>query len=407
MKLHKELIKGSAVLLIGFGIFNFIHFLFQLLLARLLSVEEYGLLASVFVIVYISSVFSESIQNFMVKYAAGEQDGGKIKNLIKRITKKITKICFIIIGIYLIAIIALSKLLDIDYGLLALAGFLLVLALFLPVTRGVMQGKKRFHSLSVNMIIEALVKLGIGVGLVYLGFGVIGALVGVIFAGIIGFILSIYQLKDIVRSEEKSIDIRNSYSYAWPTFCLTAVIVLFYSLDVWVARIFFSHNISGSYAIASLLGKILFWGTLPISKAMLPMTSDLAQDRPKNVFRTSLLLVTLAVFAASALFYLFPGEIINIFSGGKEVSEAVKILFYEGLSFGIIALSNLFLLYNLSINKTKKYWIMIVPLILELVILSFFTDTLTQFSIAFLFSSVLFFIFSIIFVYLNKTQEKI
>ena len=96
-----------------------------------------------------------------------------------------------------------------------------------------------------------------------------------------------------------------------------------------------------------------------------------------------------------------------MFSGGKDVPDAVKILFYEGLSFGIIAFANLLLLYNLSINKVKNYWIMIIPLILELVVLSFFTDSIVQFSIAFLISSLAFFIFSIIFVYLTQEVDSI
>ena len=185
---------------------------------------------------------------------------------------------------------------------------------------------------------------------------------------------------------------------------MTAVVVIFYSLDVWMARIFFSPESSGAYAIASLLGKILFWGTIPISKAMMPLSSDSTNDKTGHVINNSIFLIATAIIITTALFYLFPYDIIKIFTG-RDVNVAGDILFYEGLSFGIIALANLLLLYNLSVNRFKKYWIMLVPLLIEIIIMSLFADSVSQFAIAFLVSSVIFFAFSIVFAYINRGRK--
>ena len=62
MRIHKSLWKGSIVLLIAFNIFNFFNFVFHFSMARLLSISDFGILATLFAIIYILTGFSESIQ---------------------------------------------------------------------------------------------------------------------------------------------------------------------------------------------------------------------------------------------------------------------------------------------------------------------------------------------------------
>lgn len=405
MRIHKEVIKGSAILLVGFGLYNFFHFLFQFFMARYLTVSEYSVLASVFVIVYISSVFSESIQNFVVTYVGKEEDPGKIKNLINRLIKKMTKIAGVVFLGYLIGASILSKILDISYLTLSLGAIILVFSILLPITRGVMQGKKKFVKLSANMIFESTIKLFAGLGMVLLGFGVNGAIVGVIAASAVSFFISIVQLKDLRSAKEVTITTKYSYREFLPAFILTSAVVVFYSIDVWFARVLFETEISGAYALASLLGKVLFWATIPISKAMLSLSSDSKQEKPKSVFKTALLFLSLIIIFIAGTFYLFPEEIIKFFSG-KVVPEAVEILFYEGLAFGIIAISNILILYKLSINRVKNYSLMFLPIVSEMIILVVFSKSLLSFSKAFLGSALIFLIFSVLFYKLNRDTHE-
>src|SRR3989344_5009800 len=72
-------LRGSLILLISFGIFNVLNFLFQLIMARSLSIAEYGVLATLFSILYITNVMSESIQLVITKYSSSEESKGKLK----------------------------------------------------------------------------------------------------------------------------------------------------------------------------------------------------------------------------------------------------------------------------------------------------------------------------------------
>ena len=88
MKLNKSLIGGSLVLLISINLFNFFNFVFQLSMARLLTIAQYGILASLFSIIYIFGFFMESIQTIVAKYTAKEKEKGKLKNILKKTVKK-------------------------------------------------------------------------------------------------------------------------------------------------------------------------------------------------------------------------------------------------------------------------------------------------------------------------------
>ncbi len=390
LKINKNLVKGSFILLIAFGLFNFFQFLFQLFMARMLSVSDYGILASLFAIIYIFLIFTESVQTIMTKYSASENNKGKLKSLLKKASHKAFFVALYLFVFYIILAIPLSFILRIDYSLLILNGLIIFIAFFMPINRGLMQGKERFKSLGLNLIIEAIGKLIFGVLLVYVGFKVYGAIIGVVLGGILAFAFSFSQLRDIIKEKEENVKTLGIYDYAKPAFIITSMIIVFYSLDMIMARIFFSPEIAGSYAIASILGKIILWGTLPISKAMFPMSADIGnRKKAGNVFANALAILLLGIVAILIIFYLFPNFIIKIFSG-KIVPEAISILFYLGIAFSFIALANLILLYKLSLGRVKGYAYLIIFVIIEIFLLWFFSGNLFQFSVAFITASAAF-----------------
>jgi O-antigen/teichoic acid export membrane protein len=388
-KLDSPLIKGSIVLLISFGIFNFLNFIFQFFMARMLTLEEYGILATLFSFIYMSSIFTEAIQTVMVKYSAIENNNGKLKDIVKRVARKIRPISIGLFTLYLMACFFLSPIFEIHYSLLALTGLMIFISFFSPITRGILQGKKRFNGLSANMAIEAGSKLIIAISLVALGIGVFGAILGAIIGGSLALLISFIQIKDILNAKEeptKDIDI---YNYAKPSLMITAVVIIFCSLDVILARAFFEKDIAASYAIASLLGKIIFWGTAPISKAMLPFSSENKNEKKTSIFFTALVLLVLGIFFVLTLFSIFPSNIVAIFSS-EAVSTASNILVYNGLAFSLISLANLILLYRLSTGNIRGYKLLPIFLVIEIGLLYAFSDSLIHFTEAFILSSLIF-----------------
>ncbi len=388
MEINKSLVKGSFVLLFAFGIYSFLNFVFQLSMARMLNITDYGILATLFSFFYILSVFSESIQLIISKYTTNGNDEGKLKNILKKSFKKSLLYSFLLFMVYLMAALFLTELLNITYLLLALCGIIIFSSFLLPVTRGVIQGKKRFKSLGFNMILESSIKLIFAFLFVYLGFRIYGVIIGVIIGFVVSFIFSFYSIKDILIVKEKIVKTRGIYDYAKPAFFITLVTIVFYSIDIVIARIVFSPEISGMYAIASILSKSIFWGTNPISKAMFPLSSErnINDKKSKNVFLNASLILFALIIVALVLFYFYPSFIVKIFSG-KIILESANILFYLGLGTGMISIANLILIYKLSLGKTKGYYYLFIFAIVEVLLLFYFSNNLFEFSIAFVTAS--------------------
>ena len=369
-------------------------------MARMLSIAEYGILATMFSIIYILSVFTEGVQTILAKYSSEEKSQGKIKNLLKRSIKKSIIISSIIFLVYLGIAYPLSSLLKIDYALLSLNGLVVFTSFLVPVNRGIMLGIKKFKALGYNLLTESIAKLIFAVILVFLGWKVYGAITAVILGGIIAFLFSFKSLKSIMISREKEAATKDIYNYSKPVIFLMFIIIAFYSLDVLVAKIVFSEEIAGYYALASILGKTIFWGTQPISRAMFPLSAE-KKAKSRGLLYNSIALVVGLITIALLIFYFFPDLILNLFSGKAEVAHASDILFFLGIAFGLQSLTNLAILYRLSKNKIKNYGLFIIFPIIEVILLYIFSTSLQEFSIAYIGASLIFLIGTIL-VYRTK-----
>ncbi len=403
MRFNRELLKGSAILLICFGAFNVFNLLFHLVMARTLSVAEYGILATLFSLIYITGVFSESIQTVITKYSSDEQKKSRIKNIFFRAGRKAVFLGAGFYVAYLGIAILLSNLLDIKYALLAINGIVVLFAFILPVVRGIMQGKKRFYALGTSVVSESVFKLVLSLTLVFLGFGIYGAVWGVVISSGLALMLSLFLIRDFVSVNEEIGEFDGIYSYAKPTFIVTLALVLVCSIDVIIARMVFTPEVAGSYAIASVLGKIIFWGTAPVSKAMFPISSEQHTKTGRGIFYNSALIVGALICAGLVIYSAFPEIVVRIFSG-ENLPESASILLYLGLGNAILALSNLALLYKLSRGKIRNSIWLFLPVLIQAGLLYVFSSDIIKFSIAFVLSSALFFITTIIL--LNQKERR-
>ena len=388
MKFEKELFKGSLVLLIGLNLFNFLGFAFHLSMTRLLSIADYGILATLFSILYFLGIFSESVQTVVTKYSSQEKDLGKLKNIFNRSLRKAFNISLGIFLVYLVIAIPLSYMLKINYFLVAITGMMIFISFLSSVTRGFMQGQKRFYSLSFNLLLDAFIKLILSVGLVLIGWKVYGAMGATVLAGFSAFFLSFFSLKKINSSKEKPANIPEIYNYTKPVFFMLLAVLLFYSLDVIIAKILFDETTAGFYAIASTLAKSVFMATQPISKAMFPLSAE-KNGKKKNLLKNAMLILLFCLALAIAAFYFFPELLIRIFAG-KYIIQSSSILLSLGIAFSLLSITNLVILHNLSTNKTKNYFIFLAFPAIQIILFFVFSHNLIEFSASLVCSAAIF-----------------
>lgn len=379
MNLNKKLLGGSIILLITINLYNALNFGFQWSMARMLSITDYRELAVIISLIYILAIFTESVQLLLAKYVVDHPKPGLIKNMLNRSLKKSYKISSLTFFIYLILGLIIAPLLKLDYSLFALNGILIFFLFAIPITRGILQGTKRFKEFGASLVIEGVIKFSLAVLFVFIGLKVFGA-VGAIILAVAGSLLISYQfLKDINKAKEEKADTLKLKENIGPVFFINVIIMLFISTDILIASMLFSEEIAGFYSLASIVGKIIFLATTPISKAMFPLTGEQANNKKKasSIVISAALLLLAIILICLPIFYFFPNLLIDIFSG-KHAPESANILFKTAITFSLISFANLILFYKVSVNKVKT----IIPFfITTLLIILFVTVLATYFSL--------------------------
>lgn len=395
-----ELIKGSLILFFMIGLFNLFNYLFHFLMARMLGPADYGIFAVLMSILYIFSFPSEAIQTVITKYTSKfnmKKEYGKIKDLLYKSMEKGILAAFLIFLLLLPVAFFLSSFLKIKFSLFFLANFFIFYVFMIPLVRGIMQGRKKFALLGINMIIESSIKVVLAVIFVLIGWKVYGAIGGLIVGSIFAFIFAFVPIKEVLSSKRESENFSGIYRYSMPFITAIIAITLMYSLDIILAKRFFSPEIAGKYAVLSMLGKMIFFGTSAIGKTMFPLSSEGHENGKdtRKMFVKSIKIALLIIGTALLFYLLFPKLIISILFGSLY-TDVYSLLFIVGLSFAFISVSNIIVLYNLSMNRMKKSsFTLLFFVLLQVVLLSIFNSTLLEFSLSFLIVNFLMFIYSL------------
>jgi O-antigen/teichoic acid export membrane protein len=410
LNIKSEIIQSSFILLIFMNLFNVAGYIFQSISARMLGPSDYGILAVLMSIIYIFGVPSEAIQTIISKYATKfsiNNEDYRIKNLMNRGLKK-----FLFLGIFCFFIFSsfsplIGKILDINTRLILLTGATIIIVFTLPVLRGVLQGMKKFTILGTTFLFEGLAKIFFGFTLIFVGLKVYGAIGAIVISFIISFIYSFFVLKKYLKQEGPEEKIEGIYSYSIPVLITLLCITLLYSSDVIIAKIFFPLEIVGQYAVISLLGKIIFFVTSPLTKSMFTLVSERHQKKTgsMDLLRKVILLVFGMGLIALIFYYFIPEFIISIVFGTNYLTYS-GLLYYSGLSIFFLSLTNIITTYLLSTGNEKKNYFMIPFVILQISLLYFFHDTLYQFISMLILSNVFLFLTMLFILLISIRRNK-
>ena len=391
-----ELGRGAIILLVMINIYNVLNFAFHFSMARLLGPADYGILAVLMSLVYVFGAPSEAIQSVVTKYTSRfniKDEKSKIKFLITYLLKSGFKIGGVIFVLLEIFSIWFSGIVKVNYGLIFLTNVLIFTAFFLPISRGVLQGRKKLFLLGTSMILESGLKLFLAIAFVIIGFQELGAIGGVLVSSFIVFIISLYFSNDIFSSKGKSVDLKNLKFESIAYFVSMFVVLIMFSLDIFLARRFFSEDLAGKYSVLSMLGKMIYFGTLGVSKAMFPLTSEKHEKNESSggIFKKSIFLIGGLCLIGILIYYLFPELIVKILYGNQYL-EIAPYLVYSAIALSFLSLSNLVFNYCLSTNRLRRIWFLLCFPILEIILFMFFHETIFQYILAFMCSNIIMFI---------------
>jgi O-antigen/teichoic acid export membrane protein len=157
--------------------------------------------------------------------------------------------------------------------------FISVIATFNNAT---LQGQKQFKVISFMSILQALSKLVIALSLIYIGLGVLGSMLGLLAAGIIGYLYTrkyvgswqAQSFKSWQAYKQALIELLPELRYGLLSLITLASMALLFTIDVIAVKHYFDPATAGLYAGISTVAKIAYFVLTPLSAVLLPSVAS-------------------------------------------------------------------------------------------------------------------------------------
>ena len=235
--------------------------------------------------------------------------------------------------------------------IIRLLGIFLLFEFFGTGLSGLINGLQRFAILGFGRIIYAIAALAVGAVLVLSGFGVQGALTGLIIASISFDVLCLFFLKKNLFFQQESIGKVGIFGYIALAVPVGLSLGVLLNSDVLLAKYYLSAEDAGLYAAASLIGTLVFFTMTAIVKVMFPKVADFQGNGKDSLPILKEAIQYVAVLAGGLTFvvFVFP-DFVSRFLFSKEFLISDLLRWYAPSSF-FLSLSGILIMYLLALRK--------------------------------------------------------
>lgn len=326
-----------------------INYLFYPIIARFLSVEEFGATQTLIAIVLqVSAIFSGL--NLVTIYLVRKLPDSEAKNAIE-LLQKVTILIFVLLALLVLLFSgSIMSFLHIDsLTYLLLVSLSLVSSVPFIIAFGALQAKRHFIAAGTLQLSVVTTKLVAG-ALLAKTFGIGGALLAITIGQLLGIVLfwlycksqslplwdhSMLSIFKMPRRRDFAVFKGLSASLV-AIFMLNVTLALFISFDIITVRHYFSPSLSGLYAGASTISNAIVFVSLPLISVLLPNLNLGSFRKSMPVFVRTTGLILLSSMAGTFVLYLMPRFLLGIF--GESYQAQSDILYRLGIIMSLLAL---------------------------------------------------------------------
>ena len=331
------LLRHSVILGGGMALLNGASWLFHVIMSRTLGPADYGALNALIGLMLLLTVPANTLHmgvSTLVARLWAAREVGAIRSTVAGMLRYVFGFGVVACAVLMAASGLLAHALKLASPVpVVIAGTVLLGWTALPVLRGVLQGMHRFAALGASLVAEGIVKLGIGVGLVMLGFALNGAVVGISLGALGALLLTAAALRDRLQGPALATsEIRDIARHLAPYAVVIGCFTVLTQSDVVLVKALHDPVQAGIYAAASAGGKTVLYVTAALPMIALPEAArrhELDQDQRTALVR----LLSIGALVGGALvtgFFLFPLHVIRLLFGASYL-PASPLLGYIGL----------------------------------------------------------------------------
>jgi len=384
--LAKSLRGGSALLFGGFMLGNVVAYAYQMILSRTLSPADYGALVTLTSAFYVIAVFWRAVQAWVIDAVAGV-GGTPAKSahiVFASAIRGVLPLGVVVLVVHWLGSEPAAIFLKLDSTTPVLVlGLYVSSAFLLPIAVGLPLGLNRPYLASAALFLESAARLGVGLVLVLLGFGVGGALGGYVAGNFAAFGITVVVLWPLLSRGSDSRSPRRHYAlfdrYAVLALAVNASLMIIASVDQIAVKHYFSDDVAGNYAVAFLLGRIIAMSTLSLAWVIFARSANMAPDDPR---RTGLLIKGLLATGALALSltaaYLVAPSLAVLVLGGANYALASNYVGLVGIEMTLFSFVYVQAYYHISVRKMQVAWPLGLATALEISLLAQYHATIHQ-----------------------------
>lgn len=381
------LISGSFLLISGGVLANLFSFLFNFFMSRNLRVEDYGTFVSLVSIITLLSIPAGALAPTIVTLAGSyfaEKNFGMVHALYVKIIKILLVVSVFLFVLFTVFAGPVATFFNIrEEVLLPLTAVAIMFSYIYTINLSFVQARLSFKLLPSLNIASSFSKLVFGVFLVLVGFGLGGAIISYLLSYLIPIAIGMFFLKAVLfhKSDSKPhISYKELINFGIPSaiiiFCLNALI----TSDILLIKHLFSEKDAGFYAGLSLVGRVIFYVTAPVTTVMFPIIiSRFKNGQPyKNILYAAVGITSGISLFITGFYFMFPQFTILFFLKKEEYLVVAKNLGMFGIFIILYSLISLFSYYFLSIKQTKISVILVGGVILQAALIYFFHSSFSE-----------------------------
>ena len=362
------------------------NYLFHVVISRMLGPAEYGGLAALLAVVLVLSVPFGVIQTAVADKTATLRSTGRegdVRALGESALK--TTMPFAWGAGIAVALLAplLSLFLDVDIiSALLLAPFV-VASVPASVAQGVLQGEHRFQALAALQLTTTVLRLALGIALVWAGLGVIGAVLASALSAALAVPLAFRILRVGRRAWQTAhrtlASVRGDLA---PALLGLTCFWLLAEADIALARHFLGGEDSGYYSSAGLLARALLFLPAAVGVVAFPRFVAARADSAERLRWLQASTVGVGVLALGGFVVLLVlREPLIVFAFGERFADAADLLPILAVAMGWMAVVNVLVYFHIAM-ASRAYLISLAGVVAEAAAIGAFHETAEQVAVA-------------------------
>ncbi len=356
---RNDFVRQSFIVFCASTLVNALGYAFHFAISRRIGVVQYGVLSALNAAYMICSTLAAITGTVVIKYVAELHAVGDVPKLtlfIRKLMAFSAVAAVVAIAIGVLASHAIANFLKVqDVDAIALDVVIIGLTVANAPLRAVFVGLEEFVTFSVFATMESFVKALLGIGFVYLGFGVTGA-----FAGwTIGSTLSLVATGTVLlrrfgktRDTKLYVDFRRLMLTTANVALATVMLTVIGYFDVIVVKHYADPTTAGLYGALSLSGKILFFFVAFVPTVLLPKATRLALGgRSALPIFLQAMAVIVAISAIGLVVYGLAPALIVTTLAGASFAPAAPYVFSYGVAMVMLAALNVVVTFKIGLHR--------------------------------------------------------